>query len=206
MTQKAQKSRNSGCSRYFLILFGIGWASFSSIFLVTGIVQEEWVFAGIGGLFVLIGLAIMIGGLLTLFSRFLVGEPEIMLSKQHDLAVGETIRINYTHSFRRRVLIEKLSINLIFREKATYQQGTDTKTVTYNDIIDFYEEPGHHYESGELIQGSHEFQIPVHGMHTLKVRRNELTWILQFKLEVANLPDYVDEYELTVLPQVLNHV
>lgn len=200
---RAEQSSSSWMRQGCLLFFGLFWTGFSSIFLIVGLVNGEWAFIGIGGLFVLIGLVILGYGLMQLLTRYLVGKPEITLSNQHQLRVGEKLTVTWHHSFRRSVTVEKLQVQLILREIATYQQGTDTKTVTYNDVIDVYEEPGYDYSGGEMIQGGYDFVIPTNSMHTFKVRRNEIKWILQFKLDVANLPDYVDEYELTVLPQMV---
>ncbi len=41
-------------------------------------------------------------------------------------------------------------------------------------------------------------------MHTLDVWRNKLKWIVKFELAIPNLPNVIEEYELTVLPELAN--
>lgn len=205
MGLQVEKSRSFNLRHGCVFFFGLLWVGFSSIFLIMGIVSSDWIFIGIGSLFTLVGLAILAYGALQLFTRYLVGQPTFTLSNQHQLHVGEALTVNWHHSFPRNVIVDSLQVQLIMREIATYQQGTDTKTVTHNEVIDSYEEAGREYSAGEMIHGQYEFQIPLSGMHSFKVRRNEIKWIVQFKLAVARLPDFVDEYELTVLPQVVTH-
>jgi hypothetical protein len=40
-------------------------------------------------------------------------------------------------------------------------------------------------------------------MHTLVVERNKLQWFIRLEAGISNLPNYVEEYELTVLPEHL---
>ncbi len=154
------------------------------------------------GLFVLVGLAILVLGLLGYYTRMRVGKPEIMLSST-TLRVGETFTLSYIHSFARSVTVEDISVQLIFRETATYQQGTDTRTVTHDHIIDERLEPGGAFQAGSLINQTYEFQIPADGMHNVDVRRNKLQWYLIMKMRVPKLPDFIEQRELDVIPEII---
>jgi hypothetical protein len=44
--------------------------------------------------------------------------------------------------------------------------------------------------------------IPADGMHSLDVRRNKLKWIVKIQMKIPRLPDFIEEYELTVLPEM----
>jgi len=182
-----------------LIGFALFWTAFSSIFLVIGVTQEELPFTIVGGLFVLIGIGLLFFSLLTMYTRYRVGKPEIQLSDQ-TLRVGQPLTISYFHSFKSHVRVGQILVKLIFKETATYQQGTDTRTVQHEEIIAEFEEPGGEFRSGTMIEHTFNTRIPPDGMHTLNVRRNQLQWFVKFQIEIPSLPDFVNEYELDVLP------
>lgn len=194
------KSQNRpGC----LVLFGLFWIAFSAVFLLSGIGSEDTTFVIFGAVFVLIGVGLVLFGGLSYYTRLRVGKPEITISEQM-LRVGEPFTVNIFHSFKTGVQVENIRLELIFRETATYQQGTDTRTVTHNHIIAEFEEPGGHYQAGHLFQQSYELQIPRNSMHTLKVRRNKLEWFVRFSMKVPRLPDFSEEYELEVVPVMMS--
>lgn len=197
-TVSVNSKNSSGC----LVLFGLFWIAFSSIFLITGIGNGDVVFSIFGGVFVLIGVAMLAWGGMSYYTRFRVGKPEITISEQM-LRVGETFTVDIFHSFKSNIQVENIRLQLLFRETATYQQGTDTRTVTHNHVIADFEEPGGHYQSGHLFQQSYSLQIPPDSMHTLKVRRNKLEWFVRFSMKVPRLPDFNEEYELEVVPVMI---
>jgi hypothetical protein len=186
----------------FLLFFGLFWMAFSAVFVLVGIGNDDTSFIIIGAVFVLIGLAIFSFGALSYYTRLRIGKPEITISEQM-LRVGESFTVNFFHSFKSGVQVESIRLELVFRETATYQQGTDTRTVTHNHIIAEFEEPGGHFRAGHLIQRHYDLQIPPDSMHTLKVRRNKLEWFVRFSMKVPRLPDFTEEYELEVVPVMM---
>jgi hypothetical protein len=185
-----------------LLLFGLFWTAFSSIFIVLGLTDGNTIPIIFGGAFALIGIGIVSYAALSYYTRFRIGKPEITISEQM-LRVGEPFTVSYFHSFNRSANIEGIRVELIFRETATYQRGTDTKTVTHNHMIAEFEEPGGHFQAGHLIQQNYDLQIPPDGMHTLKVRRNKLEWFVRFVMKVPKLPDFVEQFELEVVPVLM---
>ncbi len=194
-------SLNSRNGVIFLGIFGLIWTCFSLIFLVPVLLAREYLAVCLSAIFVLPGL-IMIGYAATVYySRARVGKPDITISNS-SLRVGEKFTVNLMHTFKRNVQLEGIVVQLVFKETATYQQGTDTRTVTHEDVYENFELPGGEYQAGQYIQETFIMQIPADAMHTLKVRRNRLEWFVRVKADIAKLPDYVDEYELTVLPEM----
>lgn len=200
MTGSSGKAFNmqTGCG----IFFALFWTAFASIFVILGLTTGELAPFLIGSLFVLIGLALLGWFLLSLFTRYLVGQPKLEISNQ-TLRVGEPFTVSYAHTFPRAITLEFIRTQLIFRETATYQRGTKTKTVTHERVIDEFEEPGTSYRARAKIRQTYNFRIPPDGMHSLKVRRNKLEWFITFQMGVAKLPDFKDEYELDVLPELM---
>jgi hypothetical protein len=182
-------------------LFGLCWSAFSFIFVLVGLFNNDLIFISVGSLFVLLGLAIFARGALALYSRYRVGEPKIEISSRL-LGIGERFTVSYAHTFARAVKVDKIHLQLIFRETAIYNRGTDTKTVRYDEIIRDFEERGDEFKQGSIINKTYELQIPPYGMHSLIVRRNKLQWFIKFRLDIPKLPDFVEEYELQVLPEI----
>lgn len=197
--EKSKTTANShpGC----LLGFGLFWVLFSAFFLYLGLNEAGLWFVLCSGLFVLIGLAIMGYALLVFVTRYKMGTPDFQLSTTTP-KVGESFTFSFSHTFPRDITIGEIRTQLILREKATYQQGTDTKTVTHDHIIATREAPGGQFRSGHVLNQHYTLQIPPDGMHSLKVRRNELIWLVKFEASVANLPNFLQEFELTVPPEI----
>ncbi len=186
----------------YLIAFGLLWLLFTCPFFIVMLVAgPDLAGALLGGLFLLVGVAILAAGMFIQFTRMRIGQPQITLSDPV-LRVGQTFTASYLHTFPRDVEIGEIYLQLIFRETATYQQGTDTRTVTYDHLIDEHVAPGGTFRAGSFINQSYEFQIPPDGMHNLDVRRNRLQWYLILKMSVPRLPDFVEQLELNVLPEM----
>ena len=151
-------------------------------------------------LFVIIGLGLMVYAGMVYYTRFKMGVPDFLLSHT-EARPGDQVNFSFTHTFRSNVKINWMKTQLIFRETATYQRGTDTTTVTQNHIVDEYEEPGAEFRGGHLISKAYTFDIPEDGMHTLKVRRNALEWFIKFEADIPSLPNFVEEFELIILPE-----
>lgn len=185
-----------------LLGFALIWLGFSSIFLVIGLTSQAGIFFLLFSLlFVGIGVALLIFSLLSYFARYKVGQPDFRLT-QTTLRVGDPFNFTFSHTFPRSVEISEMRTELVFRERATYQQGTDTTTVTHDHIVQSFKEPGRKFQAGQILAKAYELRIPPEAMHTLKVRRNELTWLLKFEAEIPKLPNFVEEFELTVLPEM----
>lgn len=136
-----------------------------------------------------------------MWTNYRVGKPNVMLSKQ-TAVLGDRITVNLDNTFKRDVTLEQLTIKLIFREAATYQQGTDTRTVTHDHVIAQHEKLGGNYQGGSFLSEQVEFQIPRDGMHTLKVRRNTLRWLVEIEMHIPKAPNFKQAYEIEVLPQL----
>ncbi|GAB4265143.1 MAG: hypothetical protein Kow0080_05020 [Candidatus Promineifilaceae bacterium] len=198
--QKNVSTPNQSLTLIILFAFSLFWTCFSSIFLVTGITQDILGMAIVGGLFVLIGLSLFLYALLLFYTRRRVGKPDILVSNT-TLKIGETFDYSLAHQFKNNIQVDKISVKLVFRETATYQQGTDTRTVVHDHVIQHFEEPGRHFKAREFLQLNYKMQIPYNAMHSLEVRRNKLEWLVIFELDIPRLPNFTEHTKLTVLPE-----
>lgn len=187
-----------GCT----LLFGIAWTAFASMFVFIGLSQEEWVFTILGTIFTLIGLGFIGWTSLSLYTRHKIGTPTLTIDP-HPLSVGQPFTIHYEHLIKSDVEITQWSVSLEFKETATYQQGTDTRTVTHTTPVDQMQITGRHYREGEQILEAMTFEIPFDGMHTLDIYRNKLQWYVNYKVEIPRLADISAQQEIIVLPNFM---
>ncbi|HIP71848.1 MAG TPA: hypothetical protein EYH05_10695 [Anaerolineae bacterium] len=135
------------------------------------------------------------------YSHSRLGKPDILIAKD-ELQVGESFSVQFAHTFANDITLEELKIQLVYRETATYQQGTNTRTVVYEDVVEEYELPAGNYRAGHMVADNYTMRIPPDGMHTLQVRRNQIQWFVRVKAGIPKLPDYVETFELTVIPEL----
>lgn len=148
---------------------------------------------------------LIIGGLVGYFlyrqaSRARFGKPEMTVPQA--ARVGDPVVVQYRHTFNRNVTCDLFSVQLIFQERATYQQGSSTRTVAHEQVIGEVSAPSRSFQSGEMIADTLQWQIPRDAMHSLRAPRNVLRWLVRIKFVIPKSPDYVDEYEINVLPEM----
>lgn len=153
------------------------------------------------GIFALFIVAFVAWRLAIAYTRRRMGTPDIMISKE-TLQVGEAFTVSFQHTFKNDITLEGITIRLIYKETATYQQGTDTRTVTHEEVYEAFELPGGTFRAGHIIADSFNMQIPADGMHTLKVRRNQIQWFVRIEALIPKLADFVEERELLVVPEL----
>jgi hypothetical protein len=185
---------------YYLLFFGLIWTFCSITFTLPALFSGEWAGALFSLIFVVIGVALLLYALSILYSVRRVGTPQLTPSSTN-LAIGESFTTTLSHTFKNNVELTHIAVKLIFRETATYQQGTDTKTVTYDHIHEEYELPSGQYHANQFLQETYDMQIPFDAMHTLNVRRNRLQWFVRIEASIPRLPDVIEEVELIVRPE-----
>ena len=134
-------------------------------------------------------------------ARAKVGKPTVTLPTT--LRVGEKFDLQYHHTFNQQITCEQFSLQLVFEEQATYSQGSNTRTVTHEQVIAETGFPARIFQPGDMIADSLAWQIPREAMHTVKAPRNVLRWVVRLKLVIPKSPDYQDEYEINVLPEIV---
>ncbi len=150
-----------------------------------------------------IGLWIAYEGAKHWYTRFRVGKPEVQIS-QDTAVLGDAISVNFHNTFNRDVNVDTFAIKLIFKETATYQQGTDTRTVSHEEVIEEFNTIGQRFSAGSFLAESAELTIPRDGMHTVDVRRNKLQWFVRFEMDIPKMTNFTDDYEIKVLPELVS--
>ena len=151
----------------------------------------------------------LIAGLVMLYftvrSGMLVLAPKIVIELGRDtLPLGGSTLLRW-HIADARKNVNRVTIQLIGEEHATYRRGTDSVT----DTATFYEQVlvGEDTEkTGRSVlpivadHGDVVLQVPSDTMHTLSANNNKIIWKLIVRADVSLWPDPKDDYEITVLP------
>ena len=149
-------------------------------------------FLGIGMIFMLLAIRSSLGVLKAPNANVLISGNPLML--------GDAFTVNYQQRFRGGVTLNSIRYDLIFRESATYTQGTNTYTVHHDVVMNSFEMPAQRLSGGEPLQTQLSFQVPPSAMHSFHANNNKLRWIIRAKIGIEGWPDYEREYEFAVLP------
>ena len=182
---------------FAVIWNGISWGIGSVIFF-TGDDNTPLFAKLIVGLFMLIGLAIVAGAIKMALARSKLHPPQVTLSVQ-PLRVGEPFSGRFLQQAKGRARIDRVKLQLICRERATYRRGTNTHTAThdaYTEEVSLAESTD--ANSVQPIEGEFQFQIPDDAMHSFSASRNKIQWLVTTTTEVAGWPDYSATFEVSV--------
>ena len=99
--------------------------------------------------------------------------------------------------------MSRLKVSLVCTEKATYRQGTDTRT----DRRRVFEECVLDRDAFEIHQGTPfesqcRVSVPPAAMHSFKADHNEINWTLVVAGTVDGWPDYERVFPVVVCPEL----
>jgi hypothetical protein len=123
---------------------------------------------------------------------------------EHPLAPGQSVDAMVSQSGRMK--LHSLELWLACDEKATYRQGTDTRTETRR----VFQERCFVREDVEIDQALPfesrcEIAVPAGAMHSFQANHNEVTWKLVVKGRVDGWPDYERVFQVVVNPPTNGH-
>jgi hypothetical protein len=214
--QQLRQAQSTNLGRGCLIAFGLFWTLFSCSFTIIPLLimatafgsendLSSFVFLGIFALFSLpfdlVGIGLIVVGIRPLIAGTRFSQPEITISTTTP-RVGETIGFRYYQTLSHSTNVEQIKFKLVFRETATYRSGKHTHTVTQSTVVQEFTYPARQYEPGESINVSRELTIPADAMHTFVGTHNKLRWFIVPEIKIQNWPDYAEEYEIKVVPEV----
>lgn len=127
-----------------------------------------------------------------------VGNTRLEIS-DHPLVPGQTYELFIAHSGHMRR--KSLDVSLVCLEKATYRQGTDTRS----ESIAVYEQRLYHCDAfdddaGTEFEETCQVYIPEGAMHSFQSGHNEIRWHLAVRSDLEQWPDYCREYPVIVHP------
>ncbi|MGD8848470.1 MAG: hypothetical protein PVF18_02030 [Anaerolineales bacterium] len=196
MRASSESRKGRGCT----LIFAVFWLAFSLLWTFLawrGSGGLGWLF---GVPFIAIGLLLVVGGLWRSFAALRVAPPQISMSKTQ-LRPGESFTVAYHQRFRLPTLLQDCRVELVFRESATYTQGTDTRTDTHEKIEAFFEGPVGQFDAGAEVRKDGTLQIPIDAMHSFEALHNKLNWFVRVHVDIQEWPDMVELFDLTVIPE-----
>ncbi len=127
-----------------------------------------------------------------------VGPTRIEIS-QHPLTPGNQYEIFLSQAGR--LSMNSLEVWLTCDEKATYRQGTDTRTESRRVFQErcFLRE-GFDVQQGIPFESRCQICVPEGAMHSFQANYNAVSWQLIVKGSVAGWPDYERAFQIVVNP------
>jgi hypothetical protein len=155
-----------------------------------------------GGLFTLLGAAIIAYGIRSVWLGHLFGVPTLTVPPGAQLCLGGVLVARFhrqggTPRARRAPL---LSADLVCRERVTYRRGTDDHTVT--------EEVYRHGlavatdQLPDTVSGQVFIEVPLGAPPSMALRHNQLIWSVEVRVQVPGVPEDKSSFTMTVLPMV----
>ena len=127
-----------------------------------------------------------------------MGSTRVEIS-DHPLMPGQSYELMISHAGR--LHRHALEVSLVCVEKATYRQGTDTRseaTPIYEQCL--YQRDMQDEGPGAEQEDFCQVQVPEGAMHSFKSGHNEIKWSLVVRGAVANWPDFRRVFPLIVYP------
>lgn len=175
------------------MIFGAMFSLIPAVMVVAALRGKFWMGALCPGIFLMIGVLIDMLALSMLLKCF--NPKPILALSQRNIYPGTEFEVSWMFQGNAQS-IRKLTLTLIGKEKASYRQGTSTRTEEspfFEQVILETQDPNIIFKGYELVQ------LPVDAMHSFKSANNEILWIIQTNGDVAWWPDVDDAFPLRVL-------
>jgi len=160
--------------------------------------KPDWILTLFSIPFVLGGLFLIVYFLRKLLVTAGIG-PTLLEISDHPLRPGGEYRVFLSQSGN--LAINSLSLALVCMEKATYRQGTNTRTevrpVYRQDLFrreNFEIPPGLPFETDCLLN------VPRSAMHSFKSGHNAVDWTFVVEGDAANWPDFKRAFSVIIYP------
>jgi hypothetical protein len=193
------------------LVFGTIFAGVGLLFVVIGLAvtgaSAIGVFpAAFGALFTLVGGFLAITGLRALWLSRLLGTSTLMIPGRQPLYLGGGAVAQYrrTGGARRARNAPQLSAMLVCDEQATYRKGTDDHTVT-EEIYRRELAITNDYVP-DTVSGQVTIRIPADVPPSIMLGHNRIVWTVQVTVRVAGVPDDTGTFAFTVLPALAGTV
>jgi hypothetical protein len=154
-------------------------------------------------LFLLFGLMVAGGGVHQVRLSRKFGKPQAIVFEDVTRP-GETFHFRYEQQCRQLTAIESIGVFLVFRERVSYSDVSDTTTTDIDRLIQQFKHKGRVYSVGETIREEHAFQIPsrVMGIKNAYMDRKDATmqtmWVIKVHLDFGKANEIWKEYQVPV--------
>lgn len=193
-----------------LLVFAAFWNSITWMFVFFMWSEEgpmKWGGLAFISIFVLIGLAVLVGGIWAIVRAVLVGgriSPPVLTIDRLPLRLGEKFKVGYAQQVRKQCEINKVTVTLICREWVQYTVGTNTRTLEHT-LCEHEEILAENVQTmgAEPINGEAEFAISADAVHSFDSSNNKIKWSLKVHADIARWPDYSDDIAIAVAPRIM---
>lgn len=129
-----------------------------------------------------------------------VGAPEVEISSDV-VHTGDRFQFRFRQPVRQMLDVDRIAVRFLFRESASYSQGTTNRTDTNDQLLWEWEQPRTHFEAGQSIDLEQSLQILPGAMHSFSAMHNKLQYLVQVHVAIAGWPDFKEDYEVQVAPE-----
>jgi hypothetical protein len=124
-------------------------------------------------------------------TRLEISDHPLYPGRQYDVFISQAGRFK----------LSSLKVSLVCQERATYRQGTDSRTDACNVFKqDLFSVENVELEDPKPFDDRCRLGIPAAAMHSFKSDHNEIGWKLVVRGSVAGRPDYEREFPVLVHP------
>lgn len=181
---------------------GVGCLVFS-ILLMAASAAIFWQWASsLWGLALGLGVIGLIGATVTFFS---LGSRKRIRSIQVETSAAELIPGQDLECFVRltgQTELNGVIVRLVCEERATYRQGTNTRTEKRKVLEEVVAEQTLVQLSPlEPLELRGRTKVPLNAMHSFKSAHNEIAWFIQVNCDIPRWPDSEARYPLVVAPR-----
>ena len=185
------------------LLIGGFFAAFSLIFIFPALQiggAASLLFIVVPGIFFIIGLALMFGGIRNRLAAQNLGEVELSFDER-ELVPGETVTCTLSFTPTKNVALTKLRFKLEAEEKVVCGSGTNKTTRTHT----LFEEErisldAQTLNAEEPVEVTERFTLPLDAPYTFAAEDNELLWKLNVLIDSKGIIDWSHDYRLAVVP------
>ena len=179
------------------------WNALVAVFLTMAVQrfrrgEPDWPLTMFVVPFTLAGIGLAIYFFRRLLATTGVGPTRMEIAK-HPLHPGESCELFVSQAGR--LMMNSLEVLVACDEKATYRQGTDTRT-EYRRVFEdkLLEVQDFEIRQGVPFEQRFAVRIPVGGMHSFKADHNEINWKLVVRGTVDGWPGYERVFPVVVYP------
>jgi len=183
-----------------LAVFGLIWTGFTGTFWIHLLYNKEWFGVAFLGLFVLAGLGLLAVSVWQALIAWGIGETLVEVSTATP-APGESFEVRVAQAGR-NLKVNRLSLYLACEEKATYGQGTRSRTDTEMILDELQAERTAFTVAGRAEELRCKVTVPYGAMHSFDAENNKIIWKLCVKGDLERWPDFKREYLIRVEPEV----
>jgi hypothetical protein len=160
--------------------------------------EPEWFLTLLSVAFLMGGVGLVVWTVRQLLIVTGVG-PTLVEISDHPLQPGGEYRIFLSQSGR--LSMNSLRLMLVCEERATYQQGTNTRTESHRVFEqEVYSREGFEIQQAWPFETTTELRLPPGAMHSFKANHNEIQWKLIVHGDVARWPNFQREFPVVVFP------